>query len=468
MELNLKDMIVNLLTNSETTVNKLYEFVNGSGSKPNRKEFETFRKDLINSVKKKKENALELFPIIKYFESKRLTEEDLQNDETLFTIPSEERIAIASPIEILQEVPEKQDYNMHFMWDNIDIEERESLVYKAFNNYYEIIKDDENIRKAIQSWGTFVEKNLFITQTERDLFLEDIPQEVFSLHQSDNLSGLLPTEIAQLDDPDLELVFYKNFVEKKLLSYQLWGIEREIVEEIDIFEKDIKDRGPLVLCVDTSGSMRGLKEIFSKAIAMVIVNILEELKVNVILLTFSTKARSIDLSDSKNKLKSTRDTFKKSFYGGSDISVAIDEIYKVLGNKKHRKANILIISDFLFKNPSRETLQKINKLKEREHHFHSLKINNKDNKSTLETMFTTNWAYKYNFNGLNLEEDEEEMINEIAEANVASKNNLETIKAFGFIKKIKDWDFVAKTDEELKQEGQNADQLADNPAPLDI
>ena len=60
------------------------------------------------------------------------------------------------------------------------------------------------------------------------------------------------------------------------------------------------------------------------------------------------------------------------------------------------------------------------------------------------------------------------MINEITEANVASKNNLETIKAFGFIKKIKDWDFVAKTDEELKQEEQNVDQPADNPAPLDI
>lgn len=448
MELNLKEMIIDLLTKSETTVNKLYEFVNGAGKQPDKKEFEKFRKDLISSVKRKKENILELFPIIKYFESKRLSEADLENDETLFTLPTEERIAVASPIEVLQEKPSKDTYDLKVMWDMVSIEERESLVYKAFLNYYEILKDDENIKKAIRAWGTYVEPNIYITETERDVFLEDIPQEVFSLHQSDNLSGLLPTEIAQLDDPELELIFYKNFVEKKLLSYQLWGIEREILEEMDMFEKDMKDRGPLVLCVDTSGSMRGLKEVVSKALTLVIVQLLDELGVNVVLVPFSTTARSIDLSESKNKFKTAREVLKKSYYGGSDITAAIEEVENLFKSHKYRKANVLVISDFIYKNLNKNSLEIIEKLKKRDHNFNSLKVSTQNNKNSMEKVFSSNWAWFFNFKGLNLKEDEEEIINDLANANVSSKNNLDDIRPFGFIKKVKDWEFVPEHNHE--------------------
>lgn len=447
MELNIKDLIVNLLTNSETTVNKLYQFVNGKDATPTKSEFDKFRKDLINSVKHKKENALELFPIIKYFESKRLTEEDLISDETLFTFPTEERIAIASPIEILDDIPEKTEYNQKFEWDLVDIEERESLVNKAVWNYFEIIKDQENIRRAVLSWGRYVEEHMYLTNVERDVFAEDVPQEVFSLNQSDNLNSLLPTEIAQLDDPDLEFIFYKNFIEKKLLAYQLWGIEREILQDIEITKKDLDDRGPLFLCIDTSGSMRGIIEVISKALALATVHILDQLGMRVVLIPFSTKAKPLDLFDAKNKVKAAKNWLSKSYYGGSDFNQLLDVLNTFMSNKKYAKANIAVFSDFIFKNIDPSIKAKIQKIKERSHSFHSLKISKINNKNSIENLFSSNWSYIFNFKDNEEDLSDDDLIRQLTEANIAARNSLEEISSFGFIKKIKDYDFAKKMEE---------------------
>lgn len=447
MELNIKDLIVNLLTNSETTVNKLYQFVNGKDATPTKVEFDKFRKDLINSVKHKKENALELFPIIKYFESKRLTEDDLATDETLFTFPTEERIAIASPIQVLDDIPEKSEYDQKFEWDLVDIDERESLVNKAVWNYFEIIKDQENIKRAVLSWGRYVEEHMYLTNVERELFAEDVPQEVFSLNQSDNLNSLLPTEIAQLDDPDLEFIFYKNFIEKKLLAYQLWGIEREILQDIEITKKDLDDKGPLFLCIDTSGSMRGIVEVISKALALATVHILDQLGMRVVLIPFSTRARPLDLFDAKNKVKAARNWLSKSYYGGSDINQLLDVLSSFMSNKKYAKANIVVFSDFIFKNIDPSIKVKIEKIKERSHSFHSLKISKISNKNSIENLFSSNWSYVFNFKGNDEDLTDDDLIRQLTEANISARNSLEEITSFGFIKKIKDFDYARKMEE---------------------
>lgn len=481
MELNIKDMIVKLLSGSETTVIKLYRFVNGEDSNPTKAEFEKFKKDLITSIKRKKENALELFPIIKYFESKRLTDADIASDETLFTLPTGDKIAVASPIEILDEVPmiddEKKDdpdyrppYDIKQLWDLTDLEERESQVSKAVWNYYEIIKDLEPIKKAVRSWGRFIEQNMNLDLIEKELFEENVPQEVFSLHQSDNLNALLPTEIAQLDDPELEFIFYKNFIEKKLLNYQLWGIQREIIEDITITQKEFEDRGPLLICVDTSGSMRGITEVVSKALALATVSILEEFGVkNMVLIPFSTKSKPLDLSESKNKVKAARDWLKKSYYGGSDFGQLLDNLDVFMRNRVYAKANIVVFSDFVFKSVDPSIKKKIQAIQDRSHLFHSLKISKKNNKNAVEELFNTNWQYIFNWKGNGEYLEEDDFIRQIADANINARNSLDEVLSFGFIKLIKDYDFARKQKRKIENEAiqseENNQEIIDNQSP---
>ena len=67
-----------------------------------------------------------------------------------------------------------------------------------------------------------------------------------------------------------KLLFYAKLAEKSLATYERdgWGeFPTQIVPE----RREIRptaDRGPILLCVDTSGSMRGAREIVAKALAL--------------------------------------------------------------------------------------------------------------------------------------------------------------------------------------------------------
>ncbi|KKL78310.1 hypothetical protein LCGC14_2026120 [marine sediment metagenome] len=70
--------------------------------------------------------------------------------------------------------------------------------------------------------------------------------------QGNDLSAVLPSELAISDDPDLEDLFLKRFVEGSMMQY-------------DRRERQLEGRGPIIVALDVSGSMMGQTEIISKA-----------------------------------------------------------------------------------------------------------------------------------------------------------------------------------------------------------
>lgn len=66
---------------------------------------------------------------------------------------------------------------------------------------------------------------------------------------------LLPSELANLEDEDLEMLFYAKLLEKNLITYQLSGITN--VTQDESYQQP-KTTGPVVACLDTSGSMGGV------------------------------------------------------------------------------------------------------------------------------------------------------------------------------------------------------------------
>ena len=55
---------------------------------------------------------------------------------------------------------------------------------------------------------------------------ETIPDDLVGVHQDNQLTRLLPTEAMLLTSPELETVFYKHLVERRLLNYQFMGQSR--------------------------------------------------------------------------------------------------------------------------------------------------------------------------------------------------------------------------------------------------
>lgn len=56
--------------------------------------------------------------------------------------------------------------------------------------------------------------------------------EIYGTHKSDDLMRLLPSELGNIDDEDLQILFYVHLLEKGLQTYELQGMAFENEEQV--------------------------------------------------------------------------------------------------------------------------------------------------------------------------------------------------------------------------------------------
>jgi len=83
--------------------------------------------------------------------------------------------------------------------------------------------------------------------------------EVTDIECGNDLARLLPSELLKLGT-NRKWEFFRGYTERSLLQYKLSG-------------KEPQGKGPIVICIDQSGSMNGQKEIWSKAVALAMLQI---------------------------------------------------------------------------------------------------------------------------------------------------------------------------------------------------
>jgi hypothetical protein len=94
--------------------------------------------------------------------------------------------------------------------------------------------------------------------------------------RSDDIARMLPMELALLGHPRLNTLWHAKRAERTLMTYQLQGVlsehtpqEREFIEQQqEQNKKPKKGHGPIIVCLDTSGSMQGEAEQVAKALVL--------------------------------------------------------------------------------------------------------------------------------------------------------------------------------------------------------
>ena len=234
-------------------------------------------------------------------------------------------------------------------------------------------------------------------------------EEISGIKLGKSIEYLLPNELALLNDSELEELFDLKYVEEKLMLFDYdsyINIEQEKkFEEFIESEKD-EEKGPIIICVDTSGSMSGAPERIAKAIVFCISSKAISENRPCLLINFSTSIEVIEF----NKFSLFTDILnflKKSFNGGTDLIPALKYSLDKIESEKFEKADILILSDFILNNIGNEILEKINNAKILGNKFYSISIGNLFMDRNLNNIFTKQWVYNPNTSNLDL-------LNEIA------------------------------------------------------
>jgi uncharacterized protein with von Willebrand factor type A (vWA) domain len=168
--------------------------------------------------------------------------------------------------------------------------------------------------------------------------------------------------------------------------------EHEIEIEVDQTQKENEQQGPMILCVDTSGSMQGEPENIAKAMALFLASQARSQARPCYLINFSTGIETFDLTGSEG-LSSLISFLSKSFHGGTDVAPALDHALKVIKQELYEKADVLVISDFIMGTLPSSTLEALNIQREYGNSFYSLVVGDCFMTERLKTHFDHEWVY---------------------------------------------------------------------------
>ena len=294
--------------------------------------------------------------------------------------------------------------------------------FEILEIYADLLECDESLQELARVLGRharaqreyekeLIEKTVINTEWKPRPALKG---QIAGLCTSNDISSVLPSELALFRKPATKRLFEKKFAEKSLLSFKYENVMPQektgtVIEEVS---KE-KQKGPIIICVDTSGSMNGTPENIAKTITFALSKIAIEEKRKCFLISFSNQIECLDLSDFKkgNALEKLIHFLRMSFHGGTDASPALLHSIELLQKNEWSDADVLMISDFVMNALPDEVLKSIETQKEQSTLFYSLTIGG----STTSTINCFNHNWSYNLHDPNASRRLVEQINTIKE-----------------------------------------------------
>jgi len=279
----------------------------------------------------------------------------------------------------------------------------------AFDENYlkrmeEKFKNKEEIKKIADLLGKLREAEIesneesFETTLVRQTEVENplLRSEIIGINHAKSLNEVLPTEFALLSDELTEDLFLAKYTSNTLLGNQY--ADKELINSSDTLietrqKTKLKEKGPFIVCVDTSGSMEGEPERIAKALCFGILKMAQQEQREAYLINFSTGIKTIDLTNLGSSLESLAKFLTLSFRGGTDITLALAECINKLNTNNYKEADVLVISDFImYKIEDDIELQIKQHQNNKDSKFHALILSDSPTDEAL-AIFDNFWVY---------------------------------------------------------------------------
>lgn len=200
----------------------------------------------------------------------------------------------------------------------------------------------------------------------RDIDTPIVPHDTRGVERSGDVARMLPSEAALFIRPVLRLLWHAKRAERALATYHVRGVDKEqlIADDAGTEVRDAErkrkkqDRGPIIVCLDTSGSMQGAPETIAKAVTLEAVRIANAEKRDCFLYAFSgpTQVAEFDLTAKRGGIQALLEFLGCSFHGGTDVAEPMSRALKRVESAKWSRADIIVVSDGEFPVPGATTI----------------------------------------------------------------------------------------------------------------
>ncbi len=196
------------------------------------------------------------------------------------------------------------------------------------------IRSNSTLKELAEKVGRFVRLAL-AEQAQKIVHGVD---EVHDVELGNDIHKVLPSELMNLSDPDLEILFLNDFVAGNLLQYQLRGKEKVA-------------RGAIICLIDSSGSMMGSRETWAKAVGIALLHIAYKQKRDFYAIIFSSAGELLEFDFPKGRATPTEvlEFAESGYHGGTDfmspINRAIEVLEKQFSDEGSMKGDFVMITD---------------------------------------------------------------------------------------------------------------------------
>ena len=266
----------------------------------------------------------------------------------------------------------------------------------------------------------------------------------------DDLNSLLPLELAQYSDEDMEGLFIYKYRTRRLQTFRYKSEMSKPSRKLGFTHASRK--GPMIVCLDTSASMYGTPERISSTLISLLEETAEDLERDCFLIDFSVSTRAIDLMAKRKaeRLKRIGITVMETYEspgipgtsessgtseipassaglfsdgqahtgrgirrqpttthlpfigGGTSAKKMMNQMFDLLDNDglHYVNADVLWITDFLIPNPPQQMLARFKEYKETGTRFYGIRIVRDDDKEPNEWKDYFNHIYTIKYRPL--------------------------------------------------------------------
>ncbi len=275
--------------------------------------------------------------------------------------------------------------------------------FNILQKYSELLQKEESIQELADLLGrlreaeTELEEETFAEVITKKTWIDDpyLKSEIGGIYESNHLPKVLPSEVSFLGYPETESVFYKKLADHSLLTFQEQGRSLVVSNKINyhtLQKERRKEKGPFIICIDTSGSMEGLPEQIAKVLCFAILKMASKEQRRCFLISFSVGIKTINLLDLANSMDEIVKFLSMSFHGGTDVTPAMMATLSMLETNDYKDADVLMVSDFVMFEIREEVTKKMRRQQEKDTKFHSLTISKQANPEIIQN-FDNNWIY---------------------------------------------------------------------------
>lgn len=272
-----------------------------------------------------------------------------------------------------------------------------------FETWSSYLAQDKALQKLCRMMGSAVPSmykrkilNISPMQAQQVMPDEHAFEEITGIHLGQDLNLALPSELALLADPDLQVLFDLKYLESNILGFHLQGEQAgRVIDDPRRARKKLGEKGPMILCLDTSGSMHGQPELIAKAISLYLAIQAMKSKRPMYIINFSTNLTALDLNQDY-ALDDVIHFLSQSFHGGTDIVPAMRHAVEMLQQPNFSHADVLVISDFIMGALPAELMEQIDQMQQQGAGFYAAAIGNFRIDHMNDALFDHQWVYQAN------------------------------------------------------------------------